>query len=201
MMTTDSHATDPPVRTHKDYYTALYHAALTISSSLELDQVLQSIVTSITEAMQVKACALRLLDPETGQLRLSAVYGLSDDYLAKGPVNITNSFIDSEAMKGVPVRIADARTDPRFQYKEAARHEGIVSVLCVPLEVHGDSIGVMRVYTDESTTFHEDDVQFLSVLGSLSALAIENARLYENVRNSYHGVVDAFWGTHVETDI
>jgi GAF domain-containing protein len=201
MMTTDSHATDPPVRTHKDYYTALYHAALTISSSLELDQVLQSIVTSITEAMQVKACALRLLDPETGQLRLSAVYGLSDDYLAKGPVNITNSFIDSEAMKGVPVHIADARTDPRFQYKEAARHEGIVSVLCVPLEVHGDSIGVMRVYTDESTTFHEDDVQFLSVLGSLSALAIENARLYENVRNSYHGVVDAFWGTHVETDI
>ncbi len=34
-MTTNSHATDPPVRTHKDYYSALYHAALTISSSLE----------------------------------------------------------------------------------------------------------------------------------------------------------------------
>ncbi len=200
-MTPDSHATDPPVRTHKDYYTALYHAALTISSSLDLDQVLQSVATSITEAMQVKACALRLLDPDTGQLRLSAVHGLSQDYLAKGPVNITNSSIDSEALSGSPVHIADARSDPRFQYKEAARQEGIVSVLCVPLEVHGEAIGVMRVYTDESATFHEDDVKFLSVLASLSALSIENARLYENVKSSYHGVVDAFWGTHIEIDI
>jgi len=200
-MTPDSHATDPPVRTHKDYYTALYHAALTISSSLDFDQVLQSVATSITEAMQVKACALRLLDPDTGQLRLSAVHGLSQDYLAKGPVNITNSSIDSEALSGSPVHIADARSDPRFQYKEAARQEGIVSVLCVPLEVHGEAIGVMRVYTDESATFHEDDVKFLSVLASLSALSIENARLYENVKSSYHGVVDAFWGTHIEIDI
>jgi GAF domain-containing protein len=200
-MTTDSHATDPPVRTHKDYYTALYHAALTISSSLELDQVLQSIATSITEAMQVKACALRLLDPDTGQLRLSAVHGLSQGYLAKGPVNVTSSSIDSEALSGSPVHIADARSDPRFQYKDAARQEGIVSVLCVPLEVHGESIGVMRVYTDESATFHDDDVQFLSVLASLSALSIENARLYESVKSSYHGVVDAFWGTHIEIDI
>ncbi|MBV9712908.1 MAG: GAF domain-containing protein [Ktedonobacteraceae bacterium] len=200
-MTTDSHATDPPTRTHKDYYTALYHAALTISSSLELDQVLQSIVTSITEAMQVKACALRLLDPDTGQLRLSAVHGLSEDYLAKGPVSVTHSSIDSEALSGSPVHIADARSDSRFQYKEAARQEGIVSVLCVPLEVRGEAIGVMRVYTDESTTFHEDDVKFLSVLASLSGLAIENARLFESVKSSYHGVVDAFWGTHVEIDI
>ncbi len=200
-MTTNSHATDPPTRTHKDYYSALYHAALTISSSLELDQVLQSIATSITEAMQVKACALRLLDPATGQLRLSAVHGLSDDYLAKGPVNVTHSSIDSEALSGSPVHIADARSDSRFQYKDAARQEGIVSVLCVPLEVRGESIGVMRVYTDESATFHDDDVQFLSVLASLSALAIENARLYESVRSSYHGVVDAFWGTHIEIDI
>ena len=79
--------------------------------------------------------------------------------------------------------------------------KGIVSVLCVPLEVHGESIGVMRAYSDESTTFQDDDVQFLSVLASLSALAIENARLYESVKSSYDGVVDAFWGTHIEIDI
>ncbi len=151
--------------------------------------------------MQVKACALRLLDPDTGLLRLSAVHGLSQDYLAKGPVNVTSSSIDSEVMSGSPVRIADARNDPRFQYKDAARQEGIVSMLCVPLEVRGEAIGVMRVYTHESTTFHEDDVQFLSVLASLSGLAIENARLFESVKSSYHGVIDAFWGTHVEIDI
>lgn len=196
-MATNSNAGGPPPRSHTDYYTALYQAALTISSSLELDQVLQSVVMSITEAMQVKACVLRLLDHNTGQLRLSAVCGLSGSYLAKGPVDIVHSPIDSEALRGSPVFIPDVRVDPRFQYQEAAKQEGLVSVLCIPLETHGDAIGVMRVYTDTPTTFHADDIQFLSVLASLAALAIENARLYENIKNSYHGVVDAFWGTHI----
>jgi GAF domain-containing protein len=200
-MTTHSHETDPPSRIHKEYYTALYHAALTISSSLVLDQVLQSVVTSITEAMQVKACGLRLLDRSTGQMQSSAVYGLSGQYLAKGTVDIANSPIDSEVMQGTTVYIEDARNDARFQYPEAARREGLVSVLCVPLEVRGEAIGVMRVYTDEPTEFNKDDVQFLSVLASLSALAIENARLYESVKNSYHGVVDAFWGTSINLDL
>jgi len=199
-MSTNVPSTSPPPHSlppHKDYYQALYQAALTISSSLELDQVLQSIVTSTAEAMQVKACVLRLLNSDTGQLQLSAVYGLSDEYLSKGPVKLANSAIDSETLRGAPIVIPDVRTDPRFQYPEAARHEGIVSVLCVPLEVHGRAIGVMRVYTAELTDFHEDDVQFLSVLASLSALAIENARLYENVKKSYDGVMSAFWGTSI----
>jgi GAF domain-containing protein len=198
-MATNFDSTNSTPRLHKDYYKALYQATLTISSSLELNQVLQSVVTSTTEAMEVKACALRLLDPKTGQLKLSSVHGLSGEYLAKGPVNITHSAIDSDALQGEPVYIPDVRVDPRFQYREAAKAEGIVSVLCVPLEVRGEAIGVIRVYTNQPTTFHEDDIQFLSVLASLAGLAIENARLFESVRSSYDGVIDALWGMHVSS--
>ncbi len=192
---TDSSSAGPPARTHKDYYTALHQVALTISSSLELDEVLQRVVTSITEAMQVKACALRLLDAHSGELQLSAVYGLSKGYLTKGPVEVKSSLIDSEALCGTPVVIHDVRTDPRFQYQEAARREGIVSVLCVPLEVHGKAIGVIRVYTSEPSVFNQDDIQFLSVLASLAALAIENASLYDGLKRSYDGVMDVLWGS------
>ena len=194
-MTTSSNPAGTSTRSHKDYYTALYQAALTISSSLELEAVLQSVVKSITEAMQVKACVLRLLDTRTGQLQLSAVYGLSSGYLAKGPVDVEHSPIDSEAIRGKPVTILDICTDTRFQYVEAARREGLVSVLCVPLEVRGEAIGVLRVYTDKACIFHEDDIQFLSVLASLAALAIENANLYESLKNSYDGVMDVLWGS------
>lgn len=190
-----SMTTNPPVRTHKDYYTALHQAALTISSSLELDQVLQSVVFSITEAMEVKGCVLRLLEPNTGNLQIAAVYGLSKGYLGKGPVEVKHSLIDSETLTGSPVFIADVRSDERFQYKDAAKNEGIVSVLCVPLEVHGKTIGVLRAYTGEPRTFHEDDIQFMTVLASLSALAIENASLYESVKQSYDGVMEVLWGT------
>src|SRR5207253_8208099 len=156
-MTTNSHSASSPTRTHKDYYHALHQAALTITSSLELDQVLESVVISITEAMQVKGCILRLFDPRTGQLQLSAGYGLSGGYLAKGPVEVEHSPIDSEALCGKTVIIPNVSEDKRFQYKEAAMREGIVSVLCVPLEVHGRAIGVLRVYTSELRAFHEDD--------------------------------------------
>ena len=195
MMTGDSVVQNQTALPQKDYYQALYQTALMISSSLELDQVLQSVVTSTTDAMQVTACALRLLDQESGQLRLSAVNGLSHEYLAKGPINLGNSQIDSEVMEqGKHVYISDVRIDPRFQYKEAARQEGLVSVLCVPLEVHGNAIGVLRVYTNTLTQFVEDDIQFMSVLASLAALGIENARLYESMKSTYHGVMNAFWG-------
>jgi GAF domain-containing protein len=197
-MTSDSEHAGTSPRSHRDYYTALYQAALTISSSLELPEVLQSVVTSITEAMQVKACALRLLDPRTGQLQLSAVHGLSSGYLAKGPVDVEHSPIDSEALCGKTVIIPDVSVDSRFQYKEAAKREGIVSVLCVPLEVRGEAIGVLRVYTDEPSTFHEDDIQFLSVLASLAGLAIANANLYASLKNSYDGVMDVLWGSSLQ---
>ena len=147
--------------------------------------------------MQVKACVLRLLDPRSGQLQLSAVHGLSSDYLAKGPVDVRFSPIDSEALSGTPVVIQDVRVDTRFQYQEAAKREGIVSALCVPLEVHGKAIGVMRVYTSEPRAFHQSDIRFLSVLASLAALAIENANLYDSLKRSYDGVMDVLWGSSV----
>jgi GAF domain-containing protein len=186
-----------PAHPHKDYYQALYQAALTISSSLELEQVLQSITMSVTQAMQVQACALRLLDPESGQLYLSAAYGLSENYLAKGPVNAVKSSIDSEALQGTAVYIEDAQTDPRIQYQEAMIHEGLVSILCVPLEVRGEAIGVIRVYTKMPVRFAEDDIQFLSTLASLAALALENARLYDSIKNSYSNVMSALWGEQI----
>lgn len=192
-MTTDSSA-NISTRNHKDYYTALHQAALTFSSSLELEPVLRSIAKSTAEAMQVKACALRLLDPGTGQLQLGAFYGLSEGYLAKGPIEVERSPIDSEALHGTPVIIPDVSTDSRFQYQEAAEREGLVSVLCVPLEVHGKAIGVMRVYTSEQITFHEEDIQFMTVLASLAALAIENASLYDSLKRSYDDVMDVLWG-------
>ncbi|HEY7416552.1 MAG TPA: GAF domain-containing protein [Ktedonobacteraceae bacterium] len=183
--------------TGRDYYTMLYRTALTISSSLELEQVLENIVEGATRAMEARGAVLRLLDQESGQLQIGAAYGLSTEYLKKGPVNIASSPLDSE-MKDKQncssVVILDVRTDPRFQYQEAAVHEGLVSALCAPLKAHGESIGVIRVYTDKPVTFQDEDKKFLSVLASLAAQAIENARLYDAVKASYDGIVNAFLG-------
>jgi GAF domain-containing protein len=185
-------------KTRKDYYTTLHQAAITISSSLELDEALKNIVRGVTEAMGAKASMLRLLDAESGQLTVGAAYGFSAEYLAKGPVNVTYSKLDQEIKKQPgcsAVVISDVRTDPRFQYREEAAREGLVSALCMPLKVHDDEIGVLRVYTGEPTAFSDDDQKFLTVLASLAAQAIENARLYDAMKHSYDGIIGAFLGT------
>jgi GAF domain-containing protein len=193
-MTTDPVTTNLSPTTSKDYYTTLHQAALKIASSIEIEQVLQSIVNSIAEAMDVKASMLRLLDPKTDQLRIVAAYGFSGEYLHKGPVDVLDSPIDRETLSDSFSYIADVRTDERFQYQEAAEKEGLVSLLCVPLDVHDTAIGVLRVYTNELRTFTDEDVKFLSILASLAAQAIENARLYDAVKRSYSGMLGAFWG-------
>jgi GAF domain-containing protein len=60
--------------------------------------------------------------------------------------------------------------------------------------VYDEPIGVIRTYTDEPVTFQDEDQKFLSILASLAAQAIENARLYGEVRSSYDGMVNAFLG-------
>jgi GAF domain-containing protein len=186
-----SHSSAQPL---KDYYTILYRTAMQISSSLELDEVLQSIVKSVTEAMSAKASVLRLLDSETGQLYLSAEHGLGDFYPDRGPIDPNTNPIDSETLRSASVYVPDVRVDPKCSYHEAARCSGLVSALSVPLELRGEAIGLLRVYTAEAAVFSEEDVQFLSVLASLAAQAIENARLFRNLKNTYSGVIDAFWG-------
>jgi signal transduction protein with GAF and PtsI domain len=104
-----------------DYFTALYDVARVINASLEPSQVLDEIVRSVAETMNVKASSLRLLDKRRNRLALGARYGLSDAYIHKGPVLVEESGLDREALQGVIIWVKDAQTDPRFQYKEMAR--------------------------------------------------------------------------------
>jgi signal transduction protein with GAF and PtsI domain len=165
-----------------DYFAALYNVAKVINATLELPQVLSEIVRCITETMGVKASSLRLLDPRKKKLLLAATYGLSDGYIRKGPVLVEKSGLDRKALKGKSFYIKDAQTDKNFQYGGRAQEEGIRSVLVVPMGIGKKFIGVMRVYTEKVHEFSDQDIQFLEAVASLSTLAIENARLHQNLK-------------------
>lgn len=172
-------------------FQALYCVARTVNSSLDIMQILQTIVNSTTEALSAKACSLRLLGPDHTHLLFGAAHGLSTGYRAKGPVALDQSDVDRQALaQRRTVYIPDARIDARFQYAQAAREEGIVSVLVVPLYVQDQPLGVLRVYTGSQRTFSEPELALAEAIGSLSALAIENGRLYERLNRNYHAAVE-----------
>jgi GAF domain-containing protein len=178
-----------------DYFFTLYRVARTVNSSLDVMQVLDTIVSSTTEALQAKACSLRLLGPDGRHLLFGASHGLSANYRAKGSVVLASgpggSEVDRLALSTrQPVYSADARTDARFQYPEQAREEGIVSVLVVPLQVQDQPIGILRVYTSDRREFSKAELALVEAIASLSALAIENGRLYERLDRDYQAAVD-----------
>ncbi len=177
-----------------EYLRAFYRVVTAVNSSLQLNTVLDLVAEKVAEAMNVKACSLRLLDQMTGTLTISATHGLSQHYLQKGPVKLEKSQLDQEVLQERSVYIRNAATDPRFQYPEQARIEGIVSVFCVPLVCKGQVLGVLRVYSNREREFTSFEEEFLHALASVSALAIENARLYEALKHDFDQTLWALWG-------
>lgn len=169
----------------KDYFSALYEVAKVVNASLTPSMVMEEIVACVADTMKVKASSLRLLDARRKRLLMGASHGLSDGYIRKGPVLIKESGLDQKALKGKTIYLENAQTDKGFQYKDKARAEGIKSVLVVPLMVEKKAVGVLRVYSEKVRTFDEDERKFLEAIANLSAIALENARLHQALRQDY----------------
>lgn len=181
---------DAMTNREKDYFTALYEVAKVVNASLEPAEVLERIACCVTEAMGVKACAIRLLDARGRRLLMGAACGLSKGYLVKGPVLVRESGVDRKALGGKTIWVRDAQSDKRFQYNAEAKREGIRSVLVVPLQVGKKVIGVLRVYTREERTFDRQEIRFLEAVANLSAIALDNARLYSALKTNFDLLVE-----------
>ncbi|MFA4835616.1 MAG: GAF domain-containing protein [Dehalococcoidia bacterium] len=164
----------------RKYYLSLYEVAASVNSARSPENVLDTLVETVVKAMNVKGCSLILLTPDRKGLIHTASYGLSDRYIQKGPVSVDKSI--SEALEGKPVVILDATEDDRIQYRLQAEKEGIVSILSVPMMLKEEIIGVVRLYTAKQRHFTADDIYFVQAVANLSAIALENARLYESIQ-------------------
>lgn len=166
----------------------LFEVARATSSTLELKEVARLIADNATKAMAAKGCSVRIVDRNRRCLELLGSCGLSRDYLEKGSVDIEKSI--AEALEGKPVIIFDAANDKRVQYPDAALKEGVCSIACVPMVLKGVTTGVMRVYTAVPYEFTADDIEFLTALASAGAAAIENARLYDGIKQDFEVLMD-----------
>ncbi len=176
-----------------DEMNALIRISRSINSSLSLAEVLQMIVENAAKVLGMKAASLRLLDEERKTLKTRAAYGLSKTYLEKGPVEVEKSIIDRECLKCKVINVKDVRKDKRLQYPNGLLKEGIMALLSLPLIVRGSPLGVLRVYASAPYTFSQSEIDFLSALSCQGAIAIDNARLFEHVKNEYRELAKDVW--------
>ena len=163
-------------------YETLLKITGAISATRDPEEVVLLTVESVKTALGVKGCALFLVNKRSQELELAGAYGLSDAYLSKGPLSAIQSI--SASLREGPVAIYDVTDDPRIQYPEEAKQEGIFSILSVPIHVHGSRIGCLRVYTSEPWEFVLDDVNFVQAVAEITGMAIEMARLNRGLKHS-----------------
>jgi len=159
------------------YLRSFIDISKTLGSTLAVNELLDMVVRQVTDAMNLKGATIRLVNPKTNTLELMASVGVSEKYLAKGPVDLDKSIAD--ALSGRPVAIFDTANDPRLQYPEEAKEEGIASLVAIPMVHKGKVIGVMRLVTGEPREFTLDEVDFACAIAELGAQAIANAQMYE----------------------
>jgi signal transduction histidine kinase len=157
----------------------LYEGARAVSSTLNLQQVLDRLVQDTTKAMGIRACSIRLLDETGTQLRVAAVHGLSEAYVKKGNLELERNPLAREALGGKVVVVRDLEKESGLQFPAEALTEGIRSTLTMALPGKNESLGIIRAYSDEVDRFSDDDAAFLTAIAGQGSIAIENALAYQ----------------------
>ncbi|MGD2179381.1 MAG: response regulator [Anaerolineae bacterium] len=161
---------------------ALNRIARAIISTLDESEVLHRVMVNVNRILQVEAGSLLLIDEETGKLEF--VVTLQGDATRFSDIHLQpgQGIAGWVAEHGQPLSIPDARKDSRFcaHVDETSNFE-TRSILCVPLKVKDQVIGVLEVINKQSESgwqpFSEGDQELLMTLASWVSVAVENARL------------------------
>lgn len=151
----------------------------------ELVDVLHFIVSLAAELTGGKGSTLRVLEHGTFDLKVVSAYGLSNGYLNSGAIDSGKS--TTEIMEGDIMIVNDFKNDPRIHNRDAARREGIVSVIGIPFTVNDTTYAILRVYYASKKVPTHDEMYLLNSLGKLACLAIERAAMRELRENQNQG--------------
>ncbi len=145
------------------------------------EDIVQVLLSRAQGALDARGAVLRLLGPDGDRLELKGALGLSDRWLGKGPVCVSQREVDRRVLAGETVLSADLCAEPDYPYASQAAAEGLHAALVVPLSLRQRVIGVLRVFVDHADAVSAGQVAWCQVLADLGALAIEKARLHDSL--------------------
>jgi signal transduction histidine kinase len=155
----------------------LHQVSNVIHSTLDSQEALQLIVSEAVRLMHASSGSVVLVNPTSGFLEIHAAQGLPAS--AKGlQLRLGEGITGWVARHGKPARVADVAQDARY----VAARSGVCSELAVPLEVDGETRGVLNVDSDRLDAFSADDQELLQELAVQAAKVIRNTWLYEQLR-------------------
>ena len=163
---------------------ALGEVSQAVNSTLELETVLTTIVGRAVQLSRTDAGAIYVFDMARNEFRLHATYGMSETMIAAitdQQIGLGDSQIGTAAARRRPIQVSDIRNEPASPVNDVVLREGYRSILIIPLLRPDHVVGALVVRRKEPGEFPQSTVDLLQNFADQSAVAIQNARLFESV--------------------
>ncbi len=166
----------------------LYRFAEQLGKSLELDALLDLIVTTLREVLHCRGVSLALLDQESQVLEIKAAAGLQPKWRTSAKLKVGEGVSGKVAATATPLYVPDARSLPDFIFFDPV----VRSLLVVPLMVQERVIGTLAIDQTLPDAFTQDDERVVSIAAAQAAMAIENAQLYATLKERANNLEQAY---------
>jgi signal transduction histidine kinase/DNA-binding response OmpR family regulator len=173
---------------------ALGEVGQVVNSTLDVEQVLRTIVTKAVELSVTDAGAIYVFDDDRQEFRLRATYGMSEAMIAaisSRHIGATDANMGEAARRREPMQIADLREAPSSAINDIILGAGYRALLVVPLLGPDRIVGALVVRRKEPGAFPQAAVDLLQTFGNQSVLAIQNARLFREIEEKGRELAEA----------
>ena len=174
---------------------ALVGVGHVINSSLGSEAVLDEVMDAVISLMRAERGLIMLRDSH-GEFQIKAARGMDHASLDEDDFSVSRTIVHRVAERGEPVLTTNAQEDPRFEQQKSVLAHNLRSILCVPLKLKDETIGVIfvdsRVF---SGLFEVSDLEILSAFADQAAVAIDNARMFEKLQKANAELKDAYDAT------
>ena len=172
----------------------LYDITEKLAASLDPQEVANLIIYEANKLIKADKVSLMLIDEDTGLLEVIA--GLGEEAKTKLSLKVGEGIAGYIALTGKAEILNDVSVDPRFL--EGTRK--VSSMMCAPLRIKDNVIGVINLSSEEPANYTAEDLKLLSALTLQAAAAIENARLYSDLKESFLTAVNTLAETIEKRD-
>jgi signal transduction histidine kinase len=163
----------------------MFEFGLALGSILEMPRLLRVAAQRIMEVIPAEQASLLLVDPESGDIVPRVVRSRTGE-MPEGQLRISRHMVTTALEERLAVLTTDATADARFSDADSVQELRIRSAICAPMVTHNRTVGAIYLDTSSGThVFSEPDVHLVAGIAAQTAIAIENARLYTDLRGAY----------------
>lgn len=170
---------------------ALYALSAQLGMTLDLPLLLNQVMDALVQLTSAERAFVVLVDPLGGGLETVVARSVDQETIGDALPQFSHTIVEHVIKKGEPVLTGDAQEDERFATGESVGSLSLRSIMCAPLRARGQVIGAVIVDNRMKVgAFTREDLQLLIAFGTQAAIAIENARLFQQTDEALARRVD-----------